>query len=154
MVTRLIKTRSLIFILFLSLISTMGCTNNQLKTELPNLTFQASLQQNLGGEYLISLGVCNTGLGMFESDDNFNGLMEVRDKNGDICARAEIFQFQALERGESVFPISWRGELCPGSYTLTWGAPDYGSTLVCFEVTEYDGLLIISEENIDLKGTK
>ena len=55
MVTRLIKTRSLIFMLFLSLISTMGCTNNQLKPELPNLTFQASLQENLGGEFLISL---------------------------------------------------------------------------------------------------
>ncbi len=154
MVTRLIKTRSLIFILFLSLISTMGCTNNQLKPELPNLTFQASLQENLGGEVLISLGVCNTGLGMFEGDDDFNGVMEVRDESGDVCTRAEIFRFQTLEHGESVFPISWRGELWPGSYTLTWGAPDYGSTLVCFEVTEYDGLLIISEEHIDLKGTK
>lgn len=154
MVTRLIKTRSLIFILFLSLISTMGCTHNQLKPELPNLTFQASLQENLGGEYLISLGVCNTGLGMFEGDDNFNGVVEVRDKNGDICTRAEIFQFQALEHGESVFPISWRGELLPGEYTLTWGAPAYGSTDVRFDVTEFDGLNIIYEEHNDQLDTK
>jgi hypothetical protein len=154
MITRLIKIGSFIFIIVMPLISAMGCTNNQLKPEITNLTFETSLQECLDGNILISLGVCNTGSGRFEGDEDFYGTMEMWDESGQVCTQAEIFQFQALDHGESVFPITWRGELCPGVYTLTWGAPAYGYSEVCFEVTEYDGLQIIHEESIDLKIIK
>jgi hypothetical protein len=151
MVTRIIKTSYYIFILSIILISIMGCTDNQLKPDIPNLTFDASMQENSDGKILISVGVCNTGSGRFKGDEYFNGIMELREADGDVCTQAEIYQFQALEHGESVFPLSWRGELYPGTYTLSWGAPAYGYTEVCFEISEYDGLRIVSKENIYLK---
>jgi hypothetical protein len=111
------------------------------------------MQETLDGEFLISLEVCNTGSGIFEGDEKFNGVMEIRDEDWDVCTRTEIFRMQSLEHGESVFPISWRGDLLPGIYTLIWGAPDYGFTEINFEVTDYDGLNIISKEYIDNQGT-
>ena len=91
---------------------------------------------------------------MFEGDDNFNGVMEVWDESGNICTRAEIFRFDALEHGESVFPITWRGKLLPGEYKLTWGAPTYGFTYVNFYVNEYDGFQIVSKQHDDFQDTK
>jgi len=117
------KTQILILTLILFLISTVGCTTSQQQSRIPNLNFEVSIKQNLDRDFLISLGVWNTGSGMFEGDDNFNGVMEVWDEGGNICTRAEIFRFDALEHGESVFPITWRGKLLPGEYKLTWLPP-------------------------------
>ena len=152
MVTRHTKIQTLVLTLILSLTATMGCTTNQLPPGMPNLIFESFMQETLEGEFLISLEVCNTGLGIFEGDENFNGVMEVRDEDWDVRTRAEIIRIQALEQGESVFPISWRGDLLPGIYTLIWGAPDYGFTEIDFEVTDYDGLHIICQEYIDNPG--
>ena len=58
-----------------------------------------------------------------------------------------------LGSGKTAFPAEWKGKLSPGAYTLTWGAPAYGSTVVSFTVVERDGALSIGEQVIQVFDT-
>jgi hypothetical protein len=120
-----------------------GCAAPKPKDATSTLSFEAQMQVNAGQEFHVSLGIENAGQTSFAGDEQFGGEMELRyadgDQAGELRARAEIETLSGLEPGETAWPMSWRGQLEPGTYTLTWGAEGYGKTIVQFEIDERDG---------------
>lgn len=97
---------------------------------------QFSIEVGLGtdGDTRLGLTVENTGSRRFPGDEEFNGMMEIREFNLDMVrGGAEFKQLPALEPGEKQTVLEWQGNLDPGTYQVTWGAPGYEGSLVQFQ---------------------
>jgi hypothetical protein len=101
------------------------------------------MQVNAKQEWHVSLGVHNEAVTPFAGDKTFYGQMELRyvdgEQAGELRASADIVSLASLEPDETVWPLAWRAQLDPGTYSLTWGAEGYGHTTVGFEIAERDG---------------
>jgi hypothetical protein len=124
-----------------------GCSTPHWQEAEPTLGFEAQVQVNSGQEFHASLGIENTGQVAFAGDDAFDGEMELRyadgEQSGELRARAEILALSRIEPGDTAWPVTWRGRLDPGAYTLTWGADRYGETRIQFQIVERDGRLYL-----------
>ena len=125
----------------------VGCRAAKPDDGNPELSFRAEMQVNANQEFHASLGVENRGDRTFGGDETFDGEMELRyadgEQAGELRARAEIVTFPELKPGDTAWPMTWRGQLDPGAYLLTWGAEGYGETRVEFQVVERDGRLYL-----------
>lgn len=126
----------------------VGCIMSPEATpEAVQLTFEVQLHIDANGQTVAELGVHNTGEGDFAGDKNFCGVTEICNEEGEPRARMDVVVLNhQLASGEAVVFERWKGRLSPGTYTLTWGAPDYGSTVVDFTVVERNGRLSIGEQ--------
>ena len=108
---------------------------------------RVKVEVNMGadGEVILRFGVHNTGPADFPGDEDFVGKWELSHDTGALRASGSLKIMGPLESGETTFPAEWKGELVPGAYTLTWGAPGYGSTVVNFTMVERDGALSIDD---------
>ena len=124
-----------------------GCASPKPDDATSTLSFDAQMQINSEQEFHVSLGIKNSDQASFAGDDEFIGKMELRyadgDRAGELRARADIERLAKLEAGETAWPMSWRGQLDPGTYTLTWGADRYGETHIQFQIVERDGRLYL-----------
>ncbi|HHX66077.1 MAG TPA: hypothetical protein GX702_14455 [Chloroflexi bacterium] len=109
------------------------------------LEFYAPLQIDADGEAQLSPGIYNAGEHTFPGADAFNAVMEIRHADGAQRASAQVLSIEAIEPGEVIWPIEWSGELEPGRYTLTWGAPGYGQIETTFEIVEHNGRLYLDQ---------
>ena len=117
-----------------------GCAPPSPAQQEPELAFRVAMEVNSEEVFQVRLGVENTGRARFEGDSSFNGTMEVRhEPGGDLRASAHVVPLRAVELGETVWPLNWRGDLLAGTYELTWGADGYGSTKEEFVIEEKDG---------------
>jgi hypothetical protein len=134
----------LLCVLFTGLI-VAGCHAARANDSGPALSFETQMQINSKQEFHVSLGVQNKGPAPFAGDEMFYGQMELRyadgDRAGDMRASAEIVTLSPVAPGETAWPMAWRAQLDPGTYSLTWGAEGYGVTTVDFQVVERDGRL-------------
>lgn len=115
---------------------TTACTTPT-PTSLPraDLTFIAELSMINGRELLLDLSARNDGP-VAAPDDDFEAVWQLRDAQDDLRAQGKAFDLPALDAGEHAGFMLWQGIIEPGTYTLTWGAPGYGSTSLRFEVFE------------------
>lgn len=72
--------------------------------------------------------------------------MEIRDADGDVVGTARVDELRRLDAGETAWPTAFADTLPAGDYTLTWGAPDYGSQTVNFTIVEVDGRLYMADD--------
>lgn len=106
-------------------------------------TFIALLDVNRDEEVVIDLGL-HSGSGPLPADDTFGGRWELREADGALRAAADVHELDSVPGGSEKVVFTWRGKLAPGAYELSWGAPDYGGTVVAFEVVaEEDGSLAL-----------
>ena len=111
------------------------------------ITFIGLLDVTGNGQTTIDIGVHNGG-NPLPADENFAGRWEVRDAQGELRAKGEVPQMPPLAGGnDTVFGI-WSGSLEPGWYEFTWGAPNYGSVLISFELVEQGDRLQIGEQSL------
>ncbi len=95
-------------------------------------------------EFRVNLGVRNRGQEAFAGDKRFAGQMTLRyAESGELRASADVFELPPLQAGETVWPLSWHGELAPGVYSLSWGAEGYGEVTFEFDVVERAGCLYL-----------
>ena len=124
-----------------------GCGAPQPEVAAPTLGFEAHMEVNSDQELRVSLGIENAGSSTFAGDERLDGEMELRRASGEqagaLRARAEVKAVSSLEPGETAWPMSWRGRLEPGAYTLTWGAERYGATRIQFEIVDRGGRLAL-----------
>ena len=119
-----------------------GCAPFSQAPQEPDLAFKIAMEVNSEQVFHASLGVQNEGQVPFQGDNSFNGTMEVRHMpGGDLRASAHMVPLEPMEPGETVWPLTWRGDLAGGTYELTWGAEAYGSTTEEFAIEEKDGRL-------------
>lgn len=116
------------------------------KDDLALITFRTHVQVNAQGQFEADLEVYNAGKKSFPGDDAFHGVMEIRDAEGTLRARAEVVPLGALKRDSSAFPIYWQDRLPAGRYRLVWGAPQYGGVEQQFAIVERDGRLYLGED--------
>jgi hypothetical protein len=97
-------------------------------------------------QVIISLGINNSGTRPLPADDSFGGTWELAGPSGAKRAGGWIGSLAALPGdGEEKILGQWSGELEPGTYILTWGAPTYGSTADRFEVQVEAGQVRIGQ---------
>jgi len=143
-----VKNKMMVMLITIALLALTGCsTSPEPALETARLTFEVALRGEMDdGKIVARLGVRNAGNVEFPGDEAFGGVMELRDGSQALRSCGETMMMGRLAAGEATFPIEWKGELSPGAYTLTWGAPGYGATVVDFEVQESSGMLVIGEE--------
>lgn len=127
------------------LIFISGCQNSTSSADAPMreliLNFFAIVKNATGGEFQMEIGI--SGVNVVPQDESFAGLWELRDEDGNLRASGEIPQLAQMV-GENVL-VSWKGELEPGQYELTWGAPNYGGLVKAFSVVNEGGSLRLGD---------
>ena len=125
-----------------------GCNVPKAEDTDPKLRFDAQIEVNSAQEFHVSLGITNAGTTAFSGDETFEGQMQLRyadgDRAGELRARAEIVRLASLAPGETAWPMAWRAQLDPGTYTLTWGTEPYGFYSTEFQIVERDGRLYLA----------
>jgi len=113
-----------------------------------HLTFEANVGINADGQTVAAIQIQNTGTATFPASRGLNGIMEIRDEQGNLRVRAEAPRLDGpLSPGDFVFPIGWCGTLSPGLHELVWQTREYGSTLVKFEIVEHAGKLSLERRS-------
>lgn len=103
------------------------------------LIFQVEVAESVSDELDISLQVRNAGQGVAPARPEANAVMELRDEHNILRARANVVHLIAIDPGDILNPLVWRGRLDPGMYRLYWGAPGLGHTQVEFVLSQQDG---------------
>jgi hypothetical protein len=136
------------FISLILIATGVGCSAPREKVSTQELSFEARMQVNSAQEFHVSLGIKNAGTSASAEDETFNGQMELRyadgEQAGELRARANIVRLAPLAPGETAWPMAWRAQLDPGTYTLTWGAENYGFYSTEFQIVERDGRLYLA----------
>ncbi len=125
-----------------------GCGASAAQSTPVQLAFEAPMNVNSSQQFHVSLGVRNVGEERFREYENFNGTMELRDASGEQVGRIQVATLWELAPGNAGWPAAYAGKLPAGAYTLTWGAPDYGSVTVDFTIVDLDGWLYLGREAI------
>jgi hypothetical protein len=113
------------------------------------LEFIAHLSITADDQFLLTMEVRNTGDSTLLPSDAFNGVMELRDAEGDLRVRVDAPRLGGpLEPSHLMFPIAWTGRLAPGVHRLIWGALGYGAKAMEFEVIEQDGKIYLGSQFI------
>jgi hypothetical protein len=132
----MIKSQACVFVVLL--LAAAGCAwvpVNAMATLKP----QAQLSMERGGWVSIRVGATNIGARAYPANDNFQGVMELRDTAGELLSKIEIHMFPALEPQQTDLPSELRTQLFPGTYRLTWGAPALETLTVEFDILEREG---------------
>jgi hypothetical protein len=91
----------------------------------------------------VRLGLINQTDQPLAEREDFTGQWVLRYSNGKVRASGEMLTAGPLDPKESSFPLTWRSALQTGTYTLQWGAPSVGTTIVEFQVQRDDhGVMI------------
>ena len=140
------RTKLLSAMIAMVLLALVGCAAISGPTpEAAKLRLKVEVNMDADGEVVLKFGAHNTGPADFPGDEDFVGKWELSHDTGALRASGSLKIMGPLESGETTFPAEWKGELVPGAYTLTWGAPGYGSTVVNFTMVERDGALSIDD---------
>jgi hypothetical protein len=107
----------------------------------PALLFEAPISVTSQGDVTIRPQIENPSKTLLEKQDNFAGVMELRDLSDALLARVEVRSLGPLAANERVSLATWQTRLPPGTYRLTWGAPSCGSVVVAFKIVEKSGAL-------------
>ena len=141
------KTKLLSALLAMMLLALVGCAAISGPTpEAAKLRLKVEVNVDADGRVALRFGAHNVGSADFPGDEDFVGEWKLTDQAGDLRASGSLTIMGLVESGETTFPVKWEGELVPGAYTLTWGAPGYGLTVVRFTVVEHNGRLSIGEQ--------
>jgi hypothetical protein len=91
----------------------------------------------------VHLGLINQTDQPLAEKQDFIGQWVLRHSDGNVRASGEMFTAGPLDPNERSLPLTWRAELQTGTYTLEWGAPSVGTTIVEFQVQRDDhGVMI------------
>jgi len=91
----------------------------------------------------VRLGLINQTDQPLAEEEDFTGQWVLRNSAGEARASGGLFTVGPLDPNERSFPLTWRAELESGTYTLEWGAPSAGTTIVEFQVQRDDhGVMI------------
>ena len=88
---------------------------------------------------ILELGLVNRQSYEIASRDDLLATWELRTDGDALIAGGSLNHLPALAPGESVFPITWRGNPSPGHYRLTWGAPALHPREITFQVVSMRG---------------
>jgi hypothetical protein len=137
-------TKRIIFLSALSIaLLFLGCVPEATPTEPQPITperVNPAAEIELGKERTVEvrLGLINlTDQELVEKDD-FAGQWVLLNSKDEVRASGGLFTAGPLDPNEQSFPLTWRAELESGTYTLQWGAPSVGTTIVEFEVQRND----------------
>lgn len=99
------------------------------------ITFVAFPRATDAGETMIDLGLANAGSQVLPANDAFGAVWQLIGPDQALRAGGRVEQTPLVPSdGQAHILITWRGELEPGAYQLTWGAPGYGATIDQFTV--------------------
>lgn len=143
--SRRLRYSLVLFVIWLSGCAAIGPTPT-LPTRGDLLSFTAEVDTAVDEEVVIKLGVHNEG-NPVPKDEAFEGRWQLVGPDGQLRAAGRMFELSALPSGEKSL-LRWKGVLDLGNYVLTWGAPDYGATVLWFAVKERDGALSIGDQRI------
>ena len=90
----------------------------------------------LGEEHTVEvrLGLINLTDQELARKEDFTGQWVLLNSEGAVRASGGMYTAGPLAPNEQSYPLTWRAELDAGTYTLRWGAPSVGTTIVEFEV--------------------
>jgi hypothetical protein len=131
-----------LWMLLLALVMVLGACRSQSPTEevpVRQLLLNFFAIVKAAPEEMVQMEIGVSGVTELPDDPAFAGLWELRDAAGNRRAAGEIAELPRLA-GEQVL-VTWQGQLDPGRYELTWGAPEYGGLVKVFEIVEVDGHL-------------
>jgi hypothetical protein len=143
---------SLLVVLALSL---AGCGTSLQTADPPVrellINFFATIRTTPDDEVRMEIGV--SGAEVVPADDAFNGLWELWDMDGNLRASGSVTRQPELYGGQEHVMVEWQSSLLPGSYELTWGAPNYGGMTMIFDVLSHGGRIQIGEQQIFMTAT-
>jgi len=90
------------------------------------------------GKVDIKLGLVNETDQPLVQKDDFVGQWVLLNSAGEVRASGRLYTAGPLDPNESAFPLTWSAALESGTYTLKWGAPSVGTTIVGFQVQKED----------------
>jgi hypothetical protein len=132
---------SLSVVIMAFLLMGVACNASSSVEEIPIrdklITFIATIKADADGQIGLDLGVSNAG-NLVPADESFVGEWELSAAGDEPRAKGTVVGLPEMAAGEYML-VSWAGKLDPGTYRLLWGAPDYGHTVVDFEVLAGEG---------------
>ena len=141
------KSRLLSALMLAALLVLGGCTTSPEPTpEAAGLQLKVRVSTDANGEAVFGFGAHNTGPADFPGDEDFVGKWALTDEAGALRASGSLWTMGLLGSGETAFPAGWQSELVSGGYTLTWGAPKYGLTVVNFTIVDRSGRLSVDDQ--------
>jgi hypothetical protein len=111
------------------------------------VTFVAKPSVNAAEEVVIDFSLHNGGEPL-PADKNFIAHWRLERGDGEMRAQGKAHDRPALPGGAETPMMRWSGSLEPGDYTLTWGAPGLGATVIDFAVQETEHGLQIGSQQI------
>jgi hypothetical protein len=90
------------------------------------------------GKVDVKLGLVNETDQPLVQKDDFVGQWVLLNSAGEVHASGWLYTAGPLDPNQRSFPLTWSAELDSGDYTLQWGAPSVGTTIVEFEVQRDD----------------
>jgi hypothetical protein len=90
------------------------------------------------GTIEVRLGLINETNQELAEKKDLTGEWVLLNSEGEVRASGGLFTAGPLAPFERSFPLTWRAKLDAGTYTLQWGAPSVGTTIVEFEVQHGD----------------
>lgn len=90
-------------------------------------------------EIQIKLGFVNGGTDPYPAVENLGAGWTLEAVPDEARAGGRVHMLSEIAPSSEFYPVIWNGQLDPGAYRLTWGAPDIGSTVVAFEVVQEEG---------------
>lgn len=145
LLSRRLRYSLVLFAIWLSGCVAIGPTP-RLPTRGDLLSFTAEIDTAADEEVVIKLGVHNGG-NPVPKDEAFEGRWQLVGPDDQLRAAGRMFELPALPSGEKSL-LRWKGVLDIGGYVLTWGAPNYGATVLQFSVEEREGALSIGDRRI------
>jgi hypothetical protein len=97
-------------------------------------------------QIVICLVVANEGPAAFPGDENFDGVMALRNELDVLRASMTVNQLPEVAPQTHDCRAYWRSRLAPGDYSLIWGAPGYGHTAVTFTIAAENGRLTVGQQ--------
>lgn len=133
------KNRLAVILTLLSFLLS-GCFVQAASSPPVSHSLQPSATVHEAGESIeIQLGFTNNGRNAYPSVENLGAVWDLTMHPGDLRAGGEVHMMGEIAPSETFYPVNWEGQLDPGAYRLTWGAPSIGSTVVTFTASQTDG---------------
>lgn len=138
--------------LALSLIALVKCNPiteaDDMRETTTDVTFNIVLGEAPDGQLTAEFLLKNNSAARLPRDDAFDSTWELSNADGEVRMSGVVNRITGIEAGDEETLATWTSELESGSYVLSWGAPDYGASVVTFDVEKRGPRLFIGRQTI------
>lgn len=121
-----------------------GCTQASQQSIEDSLELKIKMTMLEPGRVIISAGMHNPGRQDYPGNEDYFGVIMIKDEAGNLLNEGNVYEFSKLAAGETFYPFTYEVNLVPGVYNVQFSALDKEPLKMQFEILNRDGTLILS----------